>query len=287
MKSPSALLLLACLLPFLCPAQNQQKQSAPRANVPNWLKTMDKNGDGKIAATEATGLMKRNFNRIDSNKDGALDKNELTQLANRLRRNNQNRQGNRRRIPTNEELLNSASKDASDWAGGKVLVLTPTGTSETIRWVCTSNLPVSKMPKVCTYSADVGGPTAWVAGTTGKDACWDEDYGDSGGWVEGKNSAPSCEPGKCGPEGDPQEGIRMDADEGNEADADDVMCVWFGNVTLARPRSGSKKLDSDNLIPNLLLTGPQPIGRRVREYPVAWGCRCVVATEPIESLYTG
>ncbi|SVC49737.1 uncharacterized protein METZ01_LOCUS302591, partial [marine metagenome] len=111
MKLPSALLLLACLLPFLCPAQNQQKPTAPRANVPNWLKTMDKNGDGKIAATEATGLMKRNFNRIDSNKDGALDKNELTQLANRLRRNNQNRQGNRRRTPTNEELLNSAPKD--------------------------------------------------------------------------------------------------------------------------------------------------------------------------------
>lgn len=109
--SKPLLFTASILLPFLCPAQNQQKPTAPRANVPNWLKTMDKNGDGKIAATEATGLMKRNFNRIDSNKDGALDKNELTQLANRLRRNNQNRQGNRRRIPTNEELLNSAPKD--------------------------------------------------------------------------------------------------------------------------------------------------------------------------------
>ena len=102
------------LLPFLCPAQNQQNPSAPKANVPNWLKTMDKNGDGKITANEATGLMKKNFNRVDSNKDGGLDKNELTQLANRLRLNNQNpqkRQSNRRRIPTNEELIKNAPND--------------------------------------------------------------------------------------------------------------------------------------------------------------------------------
>ena len=92
MKLPSALLFLAFLLPFLCPAQNQQKPAAPRANVPNWLKAMDKNGDGKIANSEATGLMKKNFNRADTNKDGALDKNELIQLVNRLRRNNQNQQ---------------------------------------------------------------------------------------------------------------------------------------------------------------------------------------------------
>ena len=96
MQLPKPLLVAAIsLLPFLCLAQNQQRQAVPRANVPNWLKTMDKNGDGKIANSEATGLMKRNFNRVDANKDGALDKNELTQLASRLRRNNQNQQNNR------------------------------------------------------------------------------------------------------------------------------------------------------------------------------------------------
>ncbi|MDP6905134.1 MAG: alpha/beta hydrolase fold domain-containing protein [Verrucomicrobiota bacterium] len=112
MQLPKPLLVAAIsLLPFLCLAQNQQRQAVPRANVPNWLKTMDKNGDGKIANSEATGLMKRNFNRVDANKDGALDKNELTQLASRLRRNNQNQQNNRRRIPSNEELIKNAPMD--------------------------------------------------------------------------------------------------------------------------------------------------------------------------------
>ena len=96
---------------FLCSAQNQQNPPAPITNVPNWLKAMDKNGDGKITSTEATGLMKKNFNRVDTNKDGALDKNELIQLVNRLRRNNQNQQGNKRRYMSTEELLKSAPKD--------------------------------------------------------------------------------------------------------------------------------------------------------------------------------
>ena len=113
MKLLSALLFTVGLLPFLCSAQNQQNPPAPITNVPNWLKAMDKNGDGKITSTEATGLMKRNFSRVDTNKDGSLDKNELIQLANRLRRNNQNQQGNKRRYMSTEELLKSAPKDVT------------------------------------------------------------------------------------------------------------------------------------------------------------------------------
>ena len=81
-------------------------------------------------------------------------------------------------ITLSEDIDSQAliTSDDADLAGGKVLVLTPTGTSETIRWACTSNLPASKIPKVCTYSADVGGPVAWKVGTTDKDACWDDDY---------------------------------------------------------------------------------------------------------------
>ena len=30
-------------------------------------------------------------------------------------------------------------------------------------------------------------PKPWVVGTTDKDACWDPDYGSSGGWLEGSN----------------------------------------------------------------------------------------------------
>ena len=111
MKLLSVLLFTAGLLPFFCPAQNQQNPPASITNVPKWLKAMDKNSDGKITSTEATGLMKKNFNRVDTNKDGSLDKNELIQLANRLRRNNQNQQGNKRRYISTEELLKSAPKD--------------------------------------------------------------------------------------------------------------------------------------------------------------------------------
>ena len=107
----SVLLFTVGLPPFLCSAQKQQNQPAPITNVPNWLKAMDKNGDGKITSTEATGLMKKNFNRVDTNKDGALDKNELIQLVNQLRRNNQNQQGNKRRHMSTEELLKSAPKN--------------------------------------------------------------------------------------------------------------------------------------------------------------------------------
>ena len=111
MKLLSVLLFTAGLLPFFCPAQNQQNPPASITNVPKWLKAMDKNSDGKITSTEATGLMKKNFNRVDTNKDGSLDKNELIQLANRLRRNNQNRQNNNRRNMSTEDLLKNAPKD--------------------------------------------------------------------------------------------------------------------------------------------------------------------------------
>ena len=77
-------------------------------------------------------------------------------------------------------------------AAGKVLVLTPEGTSDTGRWVCSTNAPVKFMPKVCTSDPSVDGSgLAWVPGTTDKEACWDQDYADGAGggngWVEGEN----------------------------------------------------------------------------------------------------
>ncbi len=81
--------------------------------------------------------------------------------------------------------------DSDDTAGGKALELGLIGSSGATRWECKTNLSARLMPKVCTYSADVGGPTAWVAGTTDKDACYDQDYADGAGsgngWVEGEN----------------------------------------------------------------------------------------------------
>jgi hypothetical protein len=100
----------------------------------------------------------------------------------------------------NEDIDSQAliTSDVADLAGGKVLVLTPTGTSETIRWACTSNLPASKMPKVCTFDDSAGGPTAWASlsheDKASKTACWDHEYaagaGSGNGWVVGESIYP-------------------------------------------------------------------------------------------------
>ena len=88
-----------------------------------------------------------------------------------------------------------AQDDDSKSANGKVLELEPTGTSSAIRWACKSNLPDSKIPKVCTYSADAGAglPTAWVDRDTSDSsltACWEGEAGERtvGRWVVGENS---------------------------------------------------------------------------------------------------
>ena len=88
--------------------------------------------------------------------------------------------------------------DSDDTAGGKVLELGLKGSGGSTQWECKSNLLASHMPKVCTYSADVVGPTAWVAGKMGADdtACWDQEYADGEGggigWVVGENTAPAA-----------------------------------------------------------------------------------------------
>jgi hypothetical protein len=101
----------------------------------------------------------------------------------------------------NEDIDSQAliTSDVADLAGGKVLVLTPTGTSETIRWACTSNLPASKIPKVCTFDDSAGGiadGTAWASlspeDKASKTACWSDSVAasadDGNGWVVGENS---------------------------------------------------------------------------------------------------
>ena len=104
-------------------------------------------------------------------------------------------------------------------AAGKVLVLTPEGTSDTGRWVCSTNAPVKFMPKVCTSDPSVDGSgLAWVPGTTDKDACWDQDYADGAGggngWVEGENVGLSTST---------NEEIRELADEGR------ILSPTYGN----------------------------------------------------------
>ena len=65
-------------------------------------KSMDKDGDGKIAKDEATGLMARFFDRNDEDKDGFLDDLELKSLAKRLAASRENTQREPRRKNSNK-----------------------------------------------------------------------------------------------------------------------------------------------------------------------------------------
>ncbi len=69
--------------------------------ITNWLRSQDKNGDGKIARDEATGLMKSNFTRNDTNKDNVVDRDELGKVADRLARGGYGRN----RQPRNQQTM--------------------------------------------------------------------------------------------------------------------------------------------------------------------------------------
>ncbi len=53
---------------------------ADEARINEWLKG-DKDNDGALSKSETSGLMTRAFDRVDANKDGKLDREELTRLA--------------------------------------------------------------------------------------------------------------------------------------------------------------------------------------------------------------
>jgi len=49
--------------------------------VNNIIKDLDRNGDGKISKDEARGQLRRDFDDLDTNKDGFVDRGELLQAA--------------------------------------------------------------------------------------------------------------------------------------------------------------------------------------------------------------
>ncbi len=119
-RSVSAAVFAAIVLHLVVVVEAQQPKRGPGAGpdamVKNWLKNQDSDRDGKIAAGEASGLMKRFFQRNDANGDGFLDKAELKALAGRLGRTQAAR--NKRRQPTQRqrtvstrELLKNAPDD--------------------------------------------------------------------------------------------------------------------------------------------------------------------------------
>lgn len=74
------------------PEVQQRGDKSNQTMVQQWLTQMDQNKDQRIVLSESTGLMQKNFARVDSNSDGFLEIKELDELAQRLMRN----QGNRR-----------------------------------------------------------------------------------------------------------------------------------------------------------------------------------------------
>jgi len=112
----SAVVLAMCLNVTLWAQDTARRQQAntmtKEQRIDNWLQNQDENGDGRIAADEATGLMKSNFARNDTNKDNFLDRKELGELAQRLARGafSRNRRGRNQQTMTTEQLLRQVPK---------------------------------------------------------------------------------------------------------------------------------------------------------------------------------
>ncbi len=95
MKHPIALFLSALMAVVgatqIASAQNSDAASQKEQRIQMWLDDQDKNQDGKVSPDEAIRQMKSNFNNLDRNQDGFIDRAELGQLADRLAGNQNNR----------------------------------------------------------------------------------------------------------------------------------------------------------------------------------------------------
>ena len=67
--------------------KSSQRQGRQQA-IAN-LKAMDRNGDGNISKSEATGKIARHFDKIDTSKDGFLSQEELKAMGRHKRQNAQ------------------------------------------------------------------------------------------------------------------------------------------------------------------------------------------------------
>lgn len=92
--------------------QRRQNQNRPGGNsipgqVARWL-SGDANEDGKLAKSETEGRLKQNFERVDTDKDGFLQRRELQALATRLARNANRARPNNRTRPNQAEVSDEA-----------------------------------------------------------------------------------------------------------------------------------------------------------------------------------
>ena len=82
-----------------------QKAGAQQSKGMQWaLKQMDEDDDGAISRSEAKGKMLANFDRVDQDSSGLIDKDELAQLFKRLREAREQTVSGSSSIPDNVEL---------------------------------------------------------------------------------------------------------------------------------------------------------------------------------------
>ena len=96
---------------LLAPVLGWSQDDKTGGRTDRWLKN-DRDGDGKLAKHETSGLMARFFDRQDTNKDGFLDRSELDALAQRLE-SNRPPPGQRPKPPSTEELLRTAPAEVT------------------------------------------------------------------------------------------------------------------------------------------------------------------------------
>ncbi len=96
-------------------AQTSNEDAQKEQRIQMWLDDQDKNQDGKVSPDEAIRQMKSNFNNLDRNKDGFIDRAELGQLADQLSGNRNRNGGNRNEAPSQDNRQqNQANRSASD-----------------------------------------------------------------------------------------------------------------------------------------------------------------------------
>lgn len=92
------------------PGEQRRSDSRSRGNIMRRWLAMDKNSDNKISRDEAQGQIKKNFDRIDSDSNGLLDRKELEQVATRLQRSGRQRGGH----PDTSKWANLFREDLSN-----------------------------------------------------------------------------------------------------------------------------------------------------------------------------
>ena len=75
------------------PSQNREGDRPERPSFESFLKSVDKDGDGKISKEEAPERMKERFGEADSDSDGFIDKEEQQVMIEGFRRRSQQGQG--------------------------------------------------------------------------------------------------------------------------------------------------------------------------------------------------